>query len=47
MTLEEADSPCGYAMLVSIGGLGVEENQVLTKAVCDFVHEKLGIPGKR
>lgn len=35
--------PCAICDLISIGKLGPQENQVLSKAICEFISNKLGV----
>ena len=37
----EDESPCCYLEIKSIGSMNPSE---LTKTICDFIHEKIGVP---
>lgn len=41
------DDPCGYATLMSIGKLGIDENKKHADAIYDHVYKNLGIPKDR
>lgn len=41
------DKPCGTAVLMSIGCLGVEENKKHAKVLYPLLEKELGIPGDR
>lgn len=42
-----SDKPCGTAMLMSIGCLGVEENKKHAAVLYPLLEKELGIPGDR
>lgn len=39
--------PCGHALLMSIGQLGVAENKKHSKVISDHLEKHLGIPKNR
>nr|ABM55630.1 macrophage migration inhibitory factor-like protein [Maconellicoccus hirsutus] len=41
------EEPCGYATLMSIGKLGIEENKKHAAAIYEHLLKHLGIPGDR
>jgi phenylpyruvate tautomerase len=41
------DKPCGTALLMSIGCLGVEENKKHAAVLYPLLEKELGIPGDR
>ncbi|XKL64705.1 hypothetical protein PGB90_004791 [Kerria lacca] len=41
------DEPCGFASLMSIGQLGIEQNKKHSAVISDYINKQLGIPPNR